>query len=398
LTNHRNRAGTGRHRAAQRSAVAGVTFTALTALVVGNAGGALAAPGQPGVTAPAQQPGVTSPSQQPGVTTEQTAPPAPVQTWVPAPVEYTAQPAQPLPNWDYDTNEYVPPTYSNNDNYVAPVDYTTIHLPTQLETFTAPIQAPEDKIRFGRYLADRPNWISKETADKTNGQTAVIEAQVTDFWRSTLLIEDTEAARLSASQVGGAAAGAFAGAAAAAVPAATFGALLGGTFGGTSAVGLFTPILSPIGVIPAGVVGTATGAGIGAAVFGVPAAIGGAVVGGAGGALAASAYGAGDLGQPIDFEIPDVDQPAITEQTETTLGQWSASPPVGTAAADTVRNAVASAPVVDQQIRDAVTSLPGGEGAVAAFDQAVTDFQANTAVPGLPLGMIADAIGAGIPA
>ncbi|SLA57604.1 Uncharacterised protein [Mycobacteroides abscessus subsp. abscessus] len=45
-----------------------------------------------------------------------------------------------------------------------------------------------------------------------------------------------------------------------------------------------------------------------------------------------------------------------------------------------------------------MTSLPGGEGAVAAFDQAVTDFQANTAVPGLPLGMIADAIGAGIPA
>ena len=80
------------------------------------------------------------------------------------------------------------------------------------------------------------------------------------------------------------------------------------------------------------------------------------------------------------------------------LDQWSASPPAGTAAADTVRNAVASAPVVDQQIRDAVTSLPGGEGAVAAFDQAVTDFQANTAVPGLPLGMIADAIGAGIPA
>ncbi|MCW2093483.1 UNVERIFIED_ORG: hypothetical protein M2328_006836 [Rhodococcus erythropolis] len=399
MTNHRNRAGTGRHRAAQRSAVAGVTFTALTALVVGNAGGALAAPGQPGVTAPAQQPGVTSPSQQPGVTTEQTAPPAaPVQTWVPAPVEYTAQPAKPLPNWDYDTNEYVAPTYSNNDNYVAPVDYTTIHLPTQLETFTAPIQAPEDKIRFGRYLADRPNWISKETADKTNGQTAVIEAQVTDFWRSTLLIEDTEAARLSASQVGGAAAGALAGATAAAVPAATVGALIGGTIGGTSALTLFAPIVTPIGAVPAGVVGTATGAGIGAAVLGVPAAIGGAVVGGAGGALAASAYGAGDLGQPIDFEIPDVDQPAITEQTETTLDQWSANPPVGTAAADTVRNAVASAPVVDQQIRDAVTSLPGGDGAVAAFDQAVTDFQANTAVPGLPLGMIADAIGAGIPA
>lgn len=398
MTNHRNRAGTGRHRAAQRSAVAGVTLTALTALVVGNAGGALAAPGQPGVTAPAQQPGVTSPSQQPGVTTEQTAPPAaPVQTWVPAPVEYTAQPAKPLPNWDYDTNEYVAPTYSNNDNYVAPIDYTTIHLPTQLDTFTAPIQAPEDKIRIGRYIADREAWISKDTADRTNGQTAIIEAQVTDFWRSTGL-ETDQAERLAAAQLGGAAAGALAGATAAGVPAATVGALVGGTIGGTSALTLFSPILTPIGAVPAGVVGTATGAGIGAAVLGVPAAIGGAVVGGAGGALAASAYGAGDLGEPIEFDIPAIDQPAITAQTETVLDQWSASPPVGTAAADTVRNAVASAPVVDQQIRDAVTSLPGGEGAVAAFDQAVTDFQANTAVPGLPLGMIADAIGAGIPA
>lgn len=395
MTNHRNRAGTGRHRAAQRSAVAGVTFTALTALVVGNAGGALAAPGQPGVTAPAQQPGVTSPSQQPGVTTEQTAPPAPVQTWVPAPVEYQ-QPAQPLPNWDYDTNQYTPPANSN-DNYVAPIDYTSIHLPTQLETFTAPIQAPEEKVRFGRYIADVPNWMTKETADKTNGQTAVIEAQVTDFWRSTGL-ETDEAERLAAAQVGGGAAGAFAGFTVAAATAAPLGAAIGGTIGGTSALALFSPIVTPIGAVPAGVVGTATGAGLGALVAGGVAGTGGAIVGAAGGALAASAYGAGDLGQPIDFEIPDVDQPAITEQTETVLDEWSASPPVGTAAADTVRNAVASAPVVDQQIRDAVTSLPGGEGAVAAFDQAVTDFQANTAVPGLPLGMIADAIGAGIPA
>ncbi|MCJ0950009.1 insoluble domain protein [Rhodococcus sp. ARC_M8] len=395
MTNHRNRAGTGRHRAAQRSAVAGVTFTALTALVVGNAGGALAAPGQPGVTAPAQQPGVTTPTQQPGVTTEQTAPPAPVQTWVPAPVEYQ-QPAQPLPNWDYDTNQYTPPANSN-DNYVAPIDYTSIHLPTQLETFTAPIQAPEEKVRFGRYIADVPNWMTKETADKTNGQTAVIEAQVTDFWRSTGL-ETDEAERLAAAQVGGGAAGAFAGFTVAAATAAPLGAAIGGTIGGTSALALFSPIVTPIGAVPAGVVGTATGAGLGALVAGGVAGTGGAIVGAAGGALAASAYGAGDLGQPIDFEIPDVDQPAITAQTETVLDQWSASPPVGTAAADTVRNAVASAPVVDQQIRDAVTSLPGGEGAVAAFDQAVTDFQANTAVPGLPLGMIADAIGAGIPA
>lgn len=74
-----------------------------------------------------------------------------------------------MTNWNNNTNEYVPPTNYDNDNYVAPIDYTSIRLPTQLETFTAPIQAPEDKIRFGRYLADRPNWISKDIADTTNG-------------------------------------------------------------------------------------------------------------------------------------------------------------------------------------------------------------------------------------
>ncbi|PSJ19174.1 insoluble domain protein, partial [Halomonas sp. ND22Bw] len=62
----------------------------------------------------------TAPPTQGGVTT--TAPaPAPVQTWVPAPGEYTQQPTRPLDNWDYNTNEYVAPTYSNNDNYVAPI-------------------------------------------------------------------------------------------------------------------------------------------------------------------------------------------------------------------------------------------------------------------------------------
>lgn len=63
MTNHRNRAG--KHRAAQRSAVAGVTLTALTALVVTTFGGAgagvaLADPVQPGVSTEGVQPGVTT--------------------------------------------------------------------------------------------------------------------------------------------------------------------------------------------------------------------------------------------------------------------------------------------------------------------------------------------------
>lgn len=378
---------------------AGTTAMTAAVMVAGLGGIANAEPTQGGVTtAPPTQGGVTTtaPPTQGGVAT--TAPePAPVQTWVPVPPQYTQQPTKPLNNWDYDTGQYVAPTYDNGGGYVAPIDYTTIHLPTQLDTFTAPIQAPEDKVRAGRYIADRPNWMTKDTADKTNGQTAVIEAQVTDFWRSTGLDTD-EAERLAAAQVGGGAAGALAGAGSAVSIAAPIGCAIGGTIGGTSALALFSPVVTPVLTIPAGVVGTATGCGVGALALSVPAGIAGGLGGGVAGVVAASAYGAGDLGQPIEFEIPDVDQPAITEQTETTLDQWSASPPVGTAAADAVRNTAASAPVLDQQIRDAVTSVPGGENAVAAFDQAVTDFQANTAVPGLPLGMIADAIGAGIPA
>ena len=386
------------HKQARIIKAAGTTAITAAVIVAACGGIATAAPTQGGVTtAPSTQGGVTTapsaPSTQGGVTT---APSAPVETWVPVPVQYQG-PTQQLNNWDYQTNTYVAPAYEPNANYNAPVDYSTLHLPTQLDTFTAPIQAPEDKIRFGRYLADRPNWITKDTADKTNGQTAVIEAQVTDFWRSTGL-ETDEAERLAAAQIGGGAAGALAGFTAAAVPAATVGGLIGGTIGGTSALALFSPVLTPIGAVPAGVVGTATGAGIGAAVLGGAAGLGGAVAGGAGGVLAASAYGAGDLGQPIDFEIPDVDQTAITTQTQTTLDQWDANPPVGTSAAGFVRDVVASAPVVDQQVRSAVTSVPGGEQALSAFDQTVADFQKATGVAGLPLGMIANAIGTGIPA
>ncbi|WP_072691486.1 insoluble domain protein [Rhodococcus marinonascens] len=371
----------GKHRKQAKAIRAAGTTAVTAAVIVAACGGvASAAPAQDGVTTPA-------PPSQGGVTT-----PEPLPTWVPVPVEYQ-QEAKPLTGWNYDSNEYVAP---DTDSYVAPIDYSRLHLPTRLEEFTAPIQAPEDKIRIGRYVADRPNWVSEDTAARTNGQTAVVEAQVTDFWRSTGLDAD-EAQRLSAAQLGGGAAGAVAAATAAGVPSAIVGGLVGGTIGGTSAVGLAGPVLTPLGVIPAGVVGTAAGAGIGAAVAGIPAAVGGALAGGAAGVVTATVYGTGDLGEPLEAVIPGIDQAAITAQTEATLDQWEANP-VGAAAATAVRDMVASAPVAAQQVRDAVSSLPGGEGAVAAFDQAVTDFQANTAVPGLPLGMVADAIGAGIQA
>ena len=389
----------GKHNKQRKMVQAAGTTVVTAAVIVAACGGvANAAPSQGGVTtAPTTQGGVTTspsaPSTQGGVTT---APSAPVQTWVPVPVEYQG-PTQQLNNWDYQTNTYVAPTYQNS--YVAPIDYSQLHLPTQLEEFTAPIAAPEDKIRFGKFLADRPNWISQETADKTNGQTAVIEAQVTDFWRSTGL-ETDEAQRLAASQIGFGTAGAISGGLAAAGPAALAGGTLGAWAGGTVglAVGNFLVPIPVVGAVPATIAGSFGGGAIGAALLGVPAFTMGAIGGGAAGVLAATAYGTGDLGEPIETVIPDIDQPAITAQTQDTLAQWDSNPPVGTAVSTVVRDVVASAPVVDQQIRSAVTSLPGGEQAVAAFDQAVTDFQNATSVPGLPLGMIADAIGTGIPA
>lgn len=398
---------------------AGTTAITTAVFVAGFSGIAQAAPSQGGVTteSPSQGGVATETPSQGGVTT--TAP-EPVKTWVPVPEAYQ-QPARPLDNWDYENNEYeysapapsnsgttqndLPTYYSAPPVEQEPIDYSQLHLPTPVEEFTAPIQAPEDKIRLGRFLADRPNWISEDTADRTNGQTAVAEARVTDFWRSTGL-ETEEAERLAAAQIGGGAAGAVGGALAAGVPAAAAGAvvggLVGGTIGGTSAVSLASAVVTPFGAIPAGVVGTAAGAGIGAgvgaAVAGIPAAAAGGVVGGVAGATAGSVYGAGEDAAPVEFEIPNIDEPAITAGTEATLNQWEANEPVGAVAADTVRDATAAAPVVAEQVRESVSAVPGGENVVAAVDQAVSDFQQATAVPGLPVGMIANAIGAGIPA
>ncbi|MGC0366413.1 hypothetical protein ABH922_004397 [Rhodococcus sp. 27YEA15] len=378
MTYSRKPRSSGRHRAPSKSraamtTVATASFAALVAATFGGAGFAVAAPGdQAGVTSEVPgQVGVTAP-----------APQAPVETWTPVPEVYR-QPAKP----------YVSPAYYGDP--APPIDYSTLHLPVQLDTFTAPVQAPAERLRFGRYETDLPNWISKDTGEKTNGQTAVVEAQTTDFWRSTGL-ETGEAERLAASQIGGGAVGVLAGASAAAAPAGAAGALIGGTIGGTSAVGLASALVTPLGVIPAGVVGTAAGAGIGAAALALPAAVVGGIAGGAGGALAASAYGAGDLGRPVEFDIPDIDQSAITDQTRSTLEQWSSDSPAGAAVVDAVRATVSSAPSVDRQLREAVAALPGGSGIVASVDQGVSGILAATTVPGLPISMIADAIGGGI--
>ncbi|MEV0946916.1 insoluble domain protein [Rhodococcus sp. NPDC049939] len=384
----------GKHRQQTKIARTAGTTAVSTAVIVAVGGGiANAEPSQAGIASTPSQPGIELAPMQPGLEPAEQS-----KTWIPVPVEYQ-QEAKPLEGWDYESNEYVAPV-DTEDTYVAPVDYSQLHLPVQLEKFTAPIQAPEDKVRIGRYIADRPNWMTADTAERTNNQTAVIEAQVTDFWRSTGL-ETDEAERLAAAQVGGAVVGGVTGAVGAAVVPTVAGALIGGTFGGTGAVALGLAQGAFIGgtiFVPAGTVGTLAGGAIGAAVAGIPAAVVGGIGGVQAGLEAANAYGAGDLGEPMETVIPDIDQAAITAQTEAELAAWEAANPVGAAAATAVRDMVASVPVVDQQIRDAVGSLPGGEGVIEAFDQAVADFNEDMAVPALPIGMIADAVNEGIEA
>ncbi|MCZ9634988.1 insoluble domain protein [Rhodococcus sp. BH5] len=387
----------GRHRrqSAARQGTAALVVAAAVAAGIGLAAPAGAEPIQGGVTGgDGIQGGVNgggASTPEPAVTVPE-AQPAPVY-WVPPPVEYQNVPSQPLPNWDYDSGEYTPPA----DYSVTPIDYGQIHAPGPVE-IVAPIIAPREKGRIGYWVFDQPNWVSDIDLARTNNTSAVVESQVSTFYASIGIPVD-QASRIAAAQLAGGAGGALAGATALGLPAATVGGLIGGTIGGTSALGLFSPVLTPIGAVPAGVVGTAAGAATGAAVLGIPAAAIGAVGGGIAGVAAATAYGAGELGEPVDVSeyFPDVDQPAVTTQTQNTLTDWENSGPVGQAVSTTVRDTVAAAPAIDQQARDFVAAQPGGEQIIEQVDTALTDFFTN-ATPALASQLISDAVGAGVPA
>nr|WP_274703465.1 insoluble domain protein [Rhodococcus qingshengii] len=295
-----------------------------------------------------------------------------------------------MPNWDYDAGQYTPPA----DYSVDPVDYGNIHLPGPVE-IVAPIIAPKAMGRVGDFVFEQKTWMSDADLERTNNTSGVIESQVATFY-SSIGVPVDRASRIAAAQLGGGAAGTLAGIVAVGGPASAVGCAIGGTIGGTSALGLFSPILTPLGGVPAGVVGTATGCGIGALALGAPLGALGALGGGIAGVAAATAYGAGELGEPVDVsdQIPDVDQPAVTTQTQNVLTDWENSGPVGQAVATTVRDTVAAAPAIDQQARDFVAALPGGEQIVEQVDTALTDFFTN-ASPGLASQLISDAVGAG---
>ncbi len=229
----------GRHRRrnVERITIAGAIPVAVS---IACASVAVAAPSQPGITPSPSQPGVATPSgQQPGVTA---APEQPRSYWTPPPAEYQEIEWRETPSYQqqsynsgysdggydsgYDNGGYSQPYYGE------PIRVEQLHLPTYVEP-VAPIQAPEERLRLGDYITDRPNWMSPEYLDRTNNSAAVAEAQMATFWKSVGVDVD-RSDRVAAATVGGAAAGAIG----SGLAFGTVGALAGGTIGGNYGLGL----------------------------------------------------------------------------------------------------------------------------------------------------------------
>lgn len=376
----------GRHRKAQRTATAALVATAAVAAGLVLSPSAGAAPTQGGTTGGGTQGGTTAtpapaPAPEPAYVPE--APSQPTY-WVEAPA---VQPTYvPKPNYNYDTGQY-----TQQSNYVAPIDYSTLHAPVAVEA--APMYiAPPKTLMIGDYHAQQPNWMTDGDLERTNNTSELVRSQVSTFYRS-IGVDAERADRVAAGQLAGTIGGAAIGAGVGAVP----GALLGGTIGGNQGliiggvVSVPLPPPLPVGVVvPTTVAGTAVGAAIGGAITAVP----GAIVGGAIGFAAGTAFGAGDdEGQPIEVDLPSIDSEAITAQTETALTQWEDSGPVGQAAATAVRDVVAAAPGIDQQARDWAAEQPGGQQVVDAIDGALAQFGQSSA--GVASQMISSAIGQG---
>ena len=384
----------GRHRFQKQRVAQRVALLGAVTVVIGltTNGMASAAPDQPGITtpeAPAEQAGITStpstPVELPPAEVSEPPQPEPVY-WGPAPaqeIEYQA-----IPNYDYDSNAYVVP----EDYYVAPVQFEELHLPTPVEP-TKPFIAPRDTLRIGELHVKQSNWVTNGDKDRTNNTFALVESGVSTGWRS-IGMETERAGRIAAAQVAAGAAGATVGAVAAGATAATAGALVGGTIGGLAGMTAGNVFLPGVGWVPVGIVGTAAGAGIGAAVAGAPAAVGGALVGGGLAVAAVTPLAAGDKGEPRVVEVPDIDQPAVTAQTEQVVEQWDSNP-VGSQVVSAVQDTVEAAPALDTQVRDFAASQPGGEQVLEQVDGALDTFFGES-TPGLASQLISGAVDAGL--
>ena len=409
----------GTHTARKRSIYRAAAVTTATATVaIFCYGTAFAAPGDAPSTqgdlstdAPSSQGDLNSdaPSSQGELTVTPPAPEPPAERvyWAPPPPQYDNTEWQ---NWDAYYNEspsYTPQQsapqggaeqgsdyYSGDFDYApeqsapaAPLDLSTLHAPTAVAP-SAPVAAPPKVVKIGEFYDDQPNWMSDNVLERTNNTTAVIQAQVTDGWRSIGVPTD-RAQRLAASQVALGGAGLVTGALGAAVPAATVGGLIGGTVGGIAGAtaGGLIPVAPGIAPITTGVAGTAIGAGVGAAVAAVPAAVVGGAAGLATGLAAGTTYGAGDLSEPQKVELPEFDEPTITEQTEQVVEAVEAVPG-GSEAVSTWTEP--QTPLDDA--RDFVATQPGGADVLTAVDQAGADFAKSDFAPA------ADVIGGAIAA
>ena len=387
----------GQHRLRKQGATQKIALLGAVTVVIGFAtnGIANAAPDQPGITTP------ETPADQPGITTPiepQPVAPAPAEAAEPQPEpvywgEAPAEPVvyQPIPNFDYENNEYVEPESGYDD--VAPVQFQDLHLPQWVEP-TKPFIAPRDTLRFGELHLKQPNWVSDVDKDRTNNSVAVVESGATTFWRS-LGVETSRAERISAAQVGAGAIGAVTAGTGAAVVAGTACALAAGTVAGIVGMSAGNVFLPGIGWAPVGVIATAGGAAAGAAACAPPAFVAAAALGGLGAAAAVTPFAAADKGEPKEVEVPDVDQAAITEQTEQVLEQWEANP-VGAQVVSTVQDIVETAPVIDQQVRDFAAAQPGGEQALEQVDTALDTFFGDS-TPGLASQLVSNAVAAGLP-
>lgn len=419
IGNRAARRAQGRHR--RRSAKTTATALAVASAAFGMsamvAGPASAAPIQGGVTGGTTQEGVTSGAQTGGTTAAETPAPSAAEPkadssfWVAPPAQYNQgtraydpQTGGGVTVVDYSTDYSTDysggggySVYTDTEEATPAVDWSRLHAPTPVLEPTVPIQAPKDKMRMGRVVFEQPNWVSDIDAERTNNTTAVIEAQVTDAWRSVGL-ETTEAERIASAQVAGTALGAGTGAAAGCAAVGVPTSLVVGTVAGIGGALAGTMVPLPIpGAAPvtSGVAATALGAAGG---LGVGCAIGGGIgagLGGAAGFAAGTAYGAGEDATPIEAEVPDVEADAVEQQVDATLEQWSQDP-VGEVVVDAVQTfTTETAPGIDTQVRDFVQAQPGGEQIVEQVDQTLETFF-NDATPGLAGNLITNAIGDGI--
>jgi hypothetical protein len=103
---------------------------------------------------------------------------------------------------------------------------------------------------------------------------------------------------------------------------------------------------------------------------------------------------AGDKGEPRVVEVPDIDQPAVTAQTEQVVEQWDSNP-VGSQVVSAVQDTVEAAPALDTQVRDFAASQPGGEQVLEQVDGALDTFFGES-TPGLASQLISGAVDAGL--